>query len=178
MNIIALRGSHNAHGSSAMLADEFTRGAQEAGHAVTNVDAAHARIHPCTGCVRCGYEGPCVFKDGMDAIREAMLASDMVVFVTPLYYYTVSAQLKTVIDRFCSFNSSIQRRHMRSALLAAAWDSDDWTFEALETYYRTLVRYLNLTDMGTVLGAGCGTPAMARASRYPRLAYELGRGLR
>lgn len=135
-------------------------------------------IHPCTGCVRCGYEGPCVFKDGMDAIREAMLASDMVVFGTPLYYYTVSAQLKTVTDRFCSFNSGIQRKRMRSALLAVAWNSDDWTFESLETYYRTLVRYLNLMDMGTVLGAGCGTPAMTRASRYPRLAYELGCGLR
>lgn len=42
----------------------------------------------------------------------------------------------------------------KSALLAVAWNSDDWTFEALETHYKTLVRYLNLTDCGCVLGKG------------------------
>lgn len=177
MNIVVLRGSHNRHGSSAMLADEFTRGAQEAGHTVENINAAFAKIHPCTGCVRCGYEGPCVFKDDMESVRETILRSDMMVFATPLYYYTVSAQLKTVIDRFCSFNYSIQSRHMKSALLAVAWNADDWTFESLQGYYRTLVRYLNFTDMGSVLGLGCGTPEMTRRSRYPRMAYELGRGL-
>ena len=47
----------------------------------------HADIHPCTGCVACGYEGPCVQKDDVQKIREKMLSSDMVVFATPLYYY-------------------------------------------------------------------------------------------
>lgn len=177
MDVVVLRGSHNAHGSSAILADEFTRGAQEAGHTVTNINTAHAKVHPCTGCVRCGYEGPCVFRDDMDEIRRAILSSDMMVFATPLYYYTVTAQLKTVIDRFCSFNSTIQGKHMKSAMLAVAWNADDWTFESLETYYRTLVRYLNLEDRGSVLGYGCGTPSMTRRSQYPRMAYELGRSL-
>ncbi len=57
--------------------------------------------------------------------------------VTPLYYYGMSAQLKTLIDRFCAFNGSIQRKHMKSALLAVAWNSDTWTFEALESHYDT-----------------------------------------
>ena len=102
----------------------------------------------------------------------------MMVFVTPLYYYGMSAQLKTMIDRFCAFNSSIQRKHMKSALLTAAWNSDDWTFEALETHYKTLVRYLNLQDMGTVLGYECGTPSMTQHSRFPQKAYDLGKHLR
>ena len=89
----------------------------------------------------------------------------------------MSAQLKVLIDRFCAFNSSVQRRHMKSALLAAAWNSDDWTFEALESHYKTLVRYLNLTDMGMVLGAGCGTPSMTRHSKFPQQAYNLGNRL-
>ena len=102
----------------------------------------------------------------------------MMVFVTPLYYYGMSAQLKTLIDRFCAFNSSIQRKGMRSALLTAAWNSDSWTFDALEAHYKTLVRYLNLKDMGMVLGKGCGTPSMTRQSKYPKQAYELGKKLR
>lgn len=101
----------------------------------------------------------------------------MLVFVTPLYYYGMSAQLKTLIDRFCAFNSSIQRKGMKSALLTAAWNTDSWTFDALEAHYQTLVRYLNLKDMGMVLGTGCGTPAMTQRSKFLKQAYELGRNL-
>ena len=114
----------------------------------------------------------------MDAIRGRILAADMLVFATPLYYYGMSAQLKTMIDRFCAFNSSIQRKHMKSALLAAAWNSDSWIFEALESHYKTLVRYLNFTDMGMVLGCGCGTPSMTQHSQFPQQAYSLGNRLK
>lgn len=65
----------------------------------------------------------------------------------------------------------------KSALLAVAWNSDDWTFEALETHYKTLVRYLNLTDCGCVLGKGCGTPSMTARSKYLAQAFELGANL-
>ena len=122
-------------------------------------------------------EGPCAQKDSVGKIRKMILEADMMVFVTPLYYYGMSAQLKTLIDRFCAFNSSIQRKHMKAALLAVAWNDDEWTFEALVSHYKTLVRYLNLMDMGMVLGAECGTPAMTQRSEFPKLAYELGRTL-
>ena len=111
------------------------------------IDAAHADLHPCTGCVRCGYEGPCVQKDDMEQFRKEILGADMMVFVTPLYYYGMSAQLKILIDRFCAINSSITRKHMKSALLSAAWNADGWTFDALEAHYKTLVRYLDLDDV-------------------------------
>ena len=101
----------------------------------------------------------------------------MLVFVTPLYYYGMYAQLKTLVDRFCAINSSITRKHMKSALLSAAWNADSWTFEALEAHYRTLVRYLQLEDVGMVLGRGCGTPAMTARSPYPDQARALGRSL-
>lgn len=175
MKIVVLEGSPNKNGSSNLLAENFIRGAEEAGHSIQVIDAAHANIHPCTGCIHCGYEGPCSQKDDMDGIRQKILDADMMVFVTPLYYYGISAQLKTLIDRFCAFNSSIQRKHMKSALISAAWNSDNWTFEALVTHYKTLVRYLNLEDMGMILGTGCGTPAMTQVSGFPKIAYELGK---
>ena len=177
MNILVLQASPNLKGSTAILTDEFCRGARDAGHSVTRVDVDRLNIAPCTGCVACGYEGPCVQHDDMDALREQILASDMLVLATPLYYYGMAAQLKTVIDRFCSANSSITSRRLRSALITVAWNADDWTFEALEAHYNPLVRYLQWRDCGRVLGYGCGTPAMTRASRYPKEAYALGRGL-
>lgn len=100
MKTIVLEGSPNQHGSSNMLADNFIRGAEEAGHTVKVIDAAHADIHPCIGCIHCGYEGPCVQKDDVEKFRQ-----DMMVFVTPLYYYGMSAQLKILIDRFCALTA-------------------------------------------------------------------------
>ena len=177
MKIVVLQGSPNRKGSTAMICGEFERGAREAGHDVERVDVAYAGVKPCTGCVACGYEGPCVQSDGMDGLRDKLLSADMVVFATPLYYYGMTAQLKTVVDRFCSANSSITGRRLKSVLLAVAWNADDWTFEALEAHYDTLVRYLRLQDCGRVLGAGCGTPSMTGRSRFMQEAYELGRAL-
>lgn len=177
MEIVILKGSPNKKGSSDMLAENFIRGAEENGHHIKTIDASRVEVSPCTGCVTCGYNGPCAQKDDMEQIRSVILGADMVVFVTPLYYYGMSAQLKTLIDRFCAFNGSIQRKHMKSALLAVAWNSDDWTFDALEAHYHTLVKYLNFHDQGTVLGRGCGTPSMTRDSSYPEKAYKLGKSI-
>lgn len=177
MKIIVLQGSPNKKGSTSILIDEFTKGATESGHEVEVIDVCHADIHPCIGCVSCGYEGPCVQKDDVDAIRRKILDADMLVFATPLYYYGMSAQLKIMIDRFCAFNSSLTRKQIKSALLTVAWNSDGWTFDALEAHYQTLVKYLDMEDQGMVLGRGCGSPSMTRNSEYPKRAYELGKNL-
>lgn len=160
-----------------MLVDEFVRGAQEAGHTCEVVDVCHAHIYPCTGCVLCGYDGPCVQRDSVEEICEKILSSHMVVFATPLYYFGMSAQLKTLVDRFCAFNGSLTRRHLRSALLSVAWNSKDWVFDALKAHYKMIARYLGFADEGMVLGYGCGTPVDTRRSGYPDKAYRLGRSL-
>lgn len=178
MKIVVLMGSPNRNGSTSLIVREFEKGAKDAGHQVVVLDVAHANIGVCGGCVACGYNGPCVKKDGMERIKREILSADMLVFATPLYYYGMSAQLKTVVDRFCAFNTALQNKHMKSALLAVAWNNDNWTFEALEAHYKTLVRYLNLQDQGMILGRGCGTPGMTAHSDYMNKAYLLGKGLK
>lgn len=177
MRIIVLQGSPNADGSTHLLVESFAQGAQKAGHSVAVINVAQANVNPCTGCVACGYEGPCVQHDGMAQVRAAILSADMLVFATPLYYYGMTAQLKTVVDRFCAFNSSLTAKHLKSALLAVAWNSADWTFDALHAHYQTLVRYLDLQDQGEVLGYGCGTPTTTRRSGYLDQARAFGRNL-
>ena len=113
----------------------------------------------------------------MGEIRSAILGADMLVFATPLYYYGMSSQLKAVVDRFCAFSNSLGARHLKSALLAVAWNADDWTFDALEAHYKTLVRYCSFRDHGEILGYGCGTPSITKRSKYPEMAYELGKKL-
>lgn len=177
MKIVVLMGSPNERGSTSLLVESFKKGAESSNHEVEVINVASKNIHPCRGCIHCGYEGPCVYKDDVSLIKEKLLNADMVVFATPLYYYAMSAQLKTLIDRFCAFNSSLTSRHLRSGLLAVAWNSDSWTFEALEAHYQTLVRYLSFKDEGMILGSGCGTPSMTKNSIYIQKAYELGRNL-
>lgn len=175
MKIVVLQGSPNRDGSTAMLVEQFTQGAQSAGHHVRRIDVAHEDVAPCTGCVRCGYgASPCVQHDAMDDILDAICGADMLVLATPLYYYGMTAQLKAVVDRFCSQNSRIASRRLKAALLTVAWNADGWTFDALESHYDTLCRYLDMQDMGRVLGYGCGTPGMTGRSRALRQAYELG----
>lgn len=177
MKITVLFASPNKNGSTAILTEQFKKGAEESGHQVEIIDVCKLKVNPCIGCVRCGYEGPCVQKDDNAIVRSALLNTEMVVFATPLYYYGMSAQLKIVVDRFCAYNSSLNSRHLKSALLTVAWNADDWTFDALEAHYKTLVRYINFEDMGMVLGYGCGSPSMTKRSEYPKKAYQLGKSL-
>lgn len=75
------------------------------------------------------------------------------------------------------FAKNMRIRKSEKQSLTLAWNSDGWTFDALEAHYQTLVRYLNLADCGRILGKGCGSPAMTRRSKYPEKAYDLGRSL-
>lgn len=177
MKIVILFASPNKNGSTSILTESFKSGALESGHTVEVIDVCRANVHPCLGCVKCGYEGPCVQNDDVEMIRQKLLECDMVVFATPLYYYAMTAQLKAVVDRFCAYNSSLNRKHLKSALLTVAWNADDWTFDAITAHYKTLVRYINFEDMGMVLGYGCGSPSMTASSCFPQKANLLGKSL-
>ena len=177
MKILVIKSSPHRKGSSNLLADNFIRGAQEAGHQVSEFDAAKADLHSCLGCDGCGMSAPCVQKDDMAVLREQILAADMAVFVTPLYYFGMSAQMKMVIDRFYSFNGRLTAKGLKTALIVAAWDSNDWTMTDISAHYETLCRYLNFQDQGQILGIGCGTVSMTQGTRFPQAAYELGKSL-
>lgn len=177
MKILILKGSPHTQGASNLLAGEFIRGAQEAGHRIDIFDAAHANLSPCTGCDVCGMSAPCCHKDDGKTMREKLLAADMAVFVTPLYYFGMSAQLKTAIDRFYSFNGVLMAKKMHSILIAAAWNADAWTMDSLAAHYKTVCRYLNFRDRGMILGTGCGTPSMTLQTAFPNMAYELGQSI-
>ena len=77
MEITVLMGSPNKKGSTSILVDSFKRGAEESGHEVDVIDVCHADVNPCIGCVKCGYEGPCVQRDDTRTIRAALLSADM-----------------------------------------------------------------------------------------------------
>lgn len=88
-----------------------------------------------------------------------------------------SPQLKTVIDRFYSFNGKLTAKGLKTALIVAAWDENDWTMKDISAHYETLCRYLHFQDQGQILGTGCGSVSMTRNSVFTKRAYELGKSL-
>ena len=173
MKIAVITGSPHKAGTSALLADKFIEGAEAKGHEVFRFNAAFKNIHACTGCNACEMDGPCIFKDDIEReLMPQLLAADLIVLVTPLYYYDMSAQLKTVIDRM---HGRLRRFDgKKSILMATAWNSSGWTFDALVDHYKSLVEFMHWQDMGMVLGYGCGTRRMIEATEFPEQAKRLG----
>lgn len=99
-NVLILSGSPRKGGNSDLLCDEFMRGAKESGNNVTKINVASKKIAPCHACYFCGeHGGECVYKDDMAEILQAMIDADVLVLASPVYFYSIDAQLKAVIDR-------------------------------------------------------------------------------
>ena len=178
MKVTVITGSPHRKGTSALLADEFIRGAREASWDTYRFDAAFEQVAPCLGCDRCGMgSAPCVQKDAMGKLLPELLNSQAVVLVTPLYYFGFSAQIKQVIDRFYACNYKLTE-DKRVFLLATAYDRNEWTMEALTVHYETLVCYLQWKDAGRVLAVGCGVRSDIERSQFPQEAYRLGLSLK
>ena len=178
MKIVVINSSPHAdrESTSKYLAQRFTEGAKSAGHEVFVFDAAKEDTNPCQGCDHCGMDGDCIFNDAISTkLMPAMLDADLLVLVTPLYYFGFSAQLKTIIDRFYSRTGRLHGK--KSIILATAWNTADWTFTALKTHYETLVRYMEWQDVGQVYGTGCGYRSAVESSQFGDMAYKIGAAL-
>ena len=128
MKIVVINSSPHSENESTSryLAQKFIDGAKSAGHEVFIFDAANEETHPCRGCDKCGMNGPCIFKDSIETkLMPKMLEADMLVLVTPLYYYGMSAQLKIIVDRFYSRTTKLNGK--KSVIMATAYNSADWT---------------------------------------------------
>lgn len=176
MHIVVITGSPHQEGTSFLLADTFTEGARSAGHTVFRFNANFEDIHPCQGCDHCGMDGDCFYNDAIQTkLMPEMLRADLLALITPLYYYGMSAQLKTVVDRFYSRTGRLHGK--KSILMATAYNSADWTVTALVDHYDTLVRYMEWQDMGKVLAIGCGSRSLIERSQFPDQAFRLGASL-
>ena len=176
MKVLVITGSPRKNGNSATLADHFIKGAKEAGHEVVRFDAAFKKVHPCIACNSCGMNGPCVFKDDFELVRKHIVGADCVVFATPMYYFGISAQLKTVIDRFYAINGSI---HVPKKAVLLMTYANTAASEAvpIKSHYEVLLKYLGWTDAGQVIAPGVWPVGAIRHTDFPEQAYRLGKSI-
>ena len=158
MKIVVLTGSPRKNGNSAYLAEQFIKGAEEKGHDVFRFDCAFKQVEPCRACNRCGMDGPCIFNDDFQELRPHLIEADMVVFATPMYYFSISAQKK-------------------AAFLMTYADTAKKEAEPMLVHYHTLMDYLGWTSVSEVVASGVWTAGSVRNTDYPQQAYQLGRSL-
>ena len=104
MKIVVVTGSPRKHGNSFAMTDVFIREAERCGHTVKRFDAAFMKIGGCHACQTCFKTGKaCSFDDDFNLIAPVILEADAVVFAMPVYWYSIPAQIKGVIDRIYSF---------------------------------------------------------------------------
>ena len=178
--IVVLNGSPRKKGNTSALVREFTRGAEEAGHTVTEFFLDGMDIHGCKGCFggHSGRDCPCVQKDDMGKIYPAVRESDVVVLASPLYYWNLSGQLRTAVDRLFALeegDGNLLRGHGRASALLMAAEGNG--FGDVLTYYDHLLEHLQWQNLGHVLAGGNGDVGDIDGKPELRAAYDLGRSI-
>ena len=175
MKIVVLKGSPRKSGNSNWLADQFAKGATEAGHEVVEFDCTERNVGGCMACNACGMNGPCVQKDDFAPLREQLLTADAIVLATPIYYFGMSEQLKTVIDRFYSINAVIGGK--KSVFIATMGNPNIQVCDSAKMMYDKMVAYLNWKDCGQIIVPGVWVAGDIQKTACGQKAYELGRNI-
>ncbi|MFV0481785.1 MAG: flavodoxin family protein [Campylobacteraceae bacterium] len=117
--VLIISSSPRINGNSDLLCKEFERGAKEAGNETELIHFKDKKINYCTGCGSCFTKKECVQKDDMKEVLEKMLNADVIVLSTPVYFYSLCGQMKTLIDRTCPKYEQISDKEFYFILTAA-----------------------------------------------------------
>ena len=152
MKILVLNGSPHTNGATSDMVSAFSSGATEAGHEVQIINVAHKSIRGCMACEYCRtHKGVCVQKDDMQAIYPEILSADMVVFASPIYYFTLSAQLQAVIHR--TYAVDIPQNVKKVALIMSSGSAYVYG-PAIAQYYQSIVEYWCVENAGIYTANG------------------------
>ena len=174
--VLILSSSPRKKGNSNALCDRFMEGAIEASHHVEKVVLAEMKINYCTGCYACRGNGKCAQKDDMEEILNSMTAADVIVMATPVYFYTMCAQMKTVIDRTVARYTKIANKEFYFIVTAA--DSNKAALERTIDGIRAFTSCLpGAIEKGVVYGAGAWQIGDILNSHAMKQAYEMGKAL-
>ncbi len=177
--VLILSGSPRKEGNSDILCDEFAKGALDAGNSVEKIRIAEKKIAPCTGCYYCKNNGGrCAFNDDMGDILQKIIDCDVLVLATPVYFYSMCAQLKTVIDRTVARWTEIANKDLFYIMTSADDDEDtmDSTLASLHGFAMCVDGY---EEKGVLYGKGVYEKGDVRKrEELMQIAYEMGNSVR
>jgi len=173
--VLIIASSPRKGGNSDILAGKFSEGAREVGHDVEEIFIRDKQINYCTGCESCFDEKPCPQDDDMPAVLDSIIAADVIVMATPVYFYTMNAQMKTLVDRCCALYTKIINKDFYFIITAADEEDSaaDGTIASLREYLRCLD---DVHEKGIIRGVGAFR-AGEIDEKYKIRAYEMGKAI-
>lgn len=176
--ILVLSTSPRIGGNSETLADVFIKGAEEAGHETKKICLYDKKIEFCKGCLGCQTTGKCILRDDAERIIAQMKAMDVLVFATPIYFYEMSGQMKTLLDRTNPlFPAEYEFRDIY--LLAISADEEESSMEAAVKGLEGWISCFEKSRLaGVVRGTGADKKgAIEECGEALSAAYEMGRNV-
>ena len=175
--VLILSGSPRKGGNSDILCDQFAQGAQEAGNAVEKIRVAAKKVAPCSGCYYCrDHGGECVHKDDMAEILQKMIDADVIVLASPVYFYSIDAQLKAVIDRTVARWLEVKNKEFYYIVTMADGEhtSADTTLACFRGYADCVE---GAVEKGVIIGCGVYEPGKVKHTPAMQQAYEMGKNV-
>lgn len=171
--VLILSGSPRNGGNSDILSDEFMKGAKEAGNEVEKIRVAAKKLAPCSACYYCRDNGGmCVHKDDMAEILQKMIDADVLVFASPVYFYSIDAQLKALIDRTVARWLEVKNKEFYYIVTMADTDisSADTTLACLDCVDGAV-------EKGIIIGNGVYPPGEVKSTQAMKDAYTMGKNV-
>lgn len=174
--VLILSGSPRKGGNSDILCDRFAQGAADSGNDVEKIRVAEKNIGYCRACYACRDMGICAIKDDMAEILEKMIVADVIVLASPVYFYSIDAQLKALIDRTIARWTEVKNKDLYYIVTAA-----DGEREAADTTVSCFNGYADCIEgakhKGTVYGMGAYEKGEIKSSEAIVTAYEMGKNV-
>ena len=147
-NILVITGSPRKDGNTDLLANAFIEGAKKAGNNTMLFDAGKAKIKGCTACNTCFKNGhACSANDDFNKLAPLLETADIIVFCTPLYWFSFSAQLKAAIDKMYSFSFAQKKLKVTETILMICAETEDKKdFEGIIKSYKLILNYQKWTN--------------------------------
>lgn len=175
--ILVLAGSPRKNGNSALLCNEFARGAADAGHDVDLIYLRDKKIGYCMACYYCkDHDGICIIKDDMAEILDRMNEADVIVMASPVYFYAIDAQMKALIDRTVAQWLKIKDKTFYY-IMTAAEDTPTVMNCTLECMRGLAACLKGSKEGGVIYGKGVYEPGAIRNKPAMQEAYAMGKGI-
>ena len=175
--VLVISTSLRKNSNSQALAEEFARGAREAGNQVEEVSLAGKKLAFCTGCLACQKTGACVIRDDGPELARKVGEAEVLAFATPVYYYEMSGQMKTLLDR-CNPLFGTDYRFREVYLLATAADGEESAMDgAIKGLGGWIACFEKARLAGTVFGGGADAVGAIRGNPALEKAFEMGRAV-
>lgn len=174
-NVLIISSSPRKGGNSDTLCDRFMEGAKESGHVVEKIWLRDKKIGYCTGCGYCFQANECSQKDDMAEILEKMIAADVIVLSTPVYFYSMCGQMKTFIDRTTPKYEEVKNKDFYFIMTAADGDKANLerTMEAFRGFTEDCLD--GAKEAGIIYGTGAWNIGEIQNTPAYEEAYQMGR---